>query len=197
MRKILLLLLCTVMFMGVSNAQKLRWSIKGGMNVSNTHGEDSGTNPLAGIFIGGAMEYKVSEWAYGFDLLYSQKGGKSDSTLDGAIGSEVPGYHLNYISFIPTLKYYVSNSFNFQTGVEFGLNIEAERTYSGSSREINHVNDFDIGVMFGAEYLFDMGLGIIGRYCAGLNSVYDDSGSHYGREDITNGALQLGVSYRF
>lgn len=37
-----------------------------------------------------------------------------------------------------------------------------------------------------------MGFGIIGRYCMGITSINDDDS-----EGVTNGTLQLGVSYRF
>ena len=192
MKKLSLVLFCAVMFIGVASAQKVKYGVKGGLNVSNLHGDSDETNSMAGIFIGGFMEYKTSKWAYGVDLLYSQKGAKSDSTPLGATGSEVPEIHLNYISMIPTLKYYLSNNFNIQTGIQFGYNIEAETTYKGTSVDIKDVNDLDVGVILGGEYIFDMGLGLIGRYCAGVNPVYNDES-----EDVFNGTLQFGVSYRF
>jgi len=188
MKKLFLVLLCAVMFAGVSNAQKVQWGVKGGLNLSNMYSDGDSANNLAGIFIGGSMEYKVSKWAYGFDLIYSQKGAKSEEEMLG----ERPEIHLDYISFIPTAKYYVSNNFNFQGGLQFGINTNAELTYKGESKDLEDVNNFDLGLVLGGEYVFDMGLGLIGRYCFGLTAINDDDS-----EDVKNAALQLGVSYRF
>lgn len=192
MKKISLVLLCSVLFIGVTSAQKVKWGVKGGLSISNLYSDSDDTNLMSGKFLGGFMEYKTSKWAYGIDLLYSQKGAKSNHTPLGAHGSEVPEYHLNYISMVPTIKYYLGNYFNLQTGIQFGYNIEAERTYRGTSSELSNINYLDVGVILGGEYVFAIGLGLIARYCAGVNSIYDDY-----IEDVTNGSLQLGVSYRF
>lgn len=64
------------------------------------------------------------------------------------------------------------------------------------NREDSAVKNFDTGVAFGAEYKFDSGFFVSGRYTQGLTKIFKDD-SFLKDADVKNSVWQFGVGFAF
>lgn len=193
MKKIILCAIAIMAF-GFANAQKARFGVKGGLNITTINGLDD-ANSLIGFQLGGFAEIKV--WKKLFiqpELVYSAQGAKFDRYYDD------PAFtvNLDYINVPVLAKYYITKQFTVEAGPQLGFLV--------SSKNISNEKSVDVGFNFGAGYNFTDNFSAGIRYTVGLTNVYD---THYDYEDDyydggyyvdnrrTNGVLALTAAYKF
>ena len=152
---------------------EMKFGVKAGFTSSNFTGDVSGTDPNGGFYIGGLVDFSVSEkFHVQPELLYSIEGAKDAK--------------LNYLRIPIMGKYYVADGFSVQAGPEIAFKIGGDDTIKDG------VKSLDYGLGFGAGYELESGLMFDARYNLGLANIADDS-------DVTvkNVSINIGVGYRF
>lgn len=193
MKKIILAA-AAVMVFGFANAQKTRFGVKGGLNISTVVGGDvEDTKSLVGFHVGGFAEiHVVQRFFIQPELLYSAQGTK----LDGGPFSDV-NIKLNYLNIPVLAKYYiVDNKFSVEAGPQLGVLLSAKA-------ESNDIKDLtrstDIGFNLGAGYNFTDNLSVGLRYTIGLSPLsdkdIDNTDDYY--DSAKNSNLQLSLAYKF
>lgn len=180
MKKVLILLMVVGTSLNLS-AQGLDFGVKAGVNFSSVRdasGLDNRTGFVAGVFAGGKLGDKLGVQA---DLLYSQQGAEF----------ELGSFNLDYVNVPIVLKYYLSDSFNFHVGPQFGVLINDDaQTVVGETINDIATNDFDITAVLGLGFDLPMGIRLEGRYNFGLSDVTKT-------EKGKNSVVTLSVGYSF
>lgn len=193
MKKIILAA-AAVMVFGFANAQKTRFGVKGGLNISTVVGGDvDDTKALVGFHVGGFAEiHVVQRFFIQPELLYSAQGTK----VDGPFGSDAD-IKLNYLNIPVLAKYYiVDNKFSVEAGPQLGILLSAKA-------DGDDIKDFtrstDIGFNLGAGYNFTDNLSVGLRYTIGLSPLtdkdIDNSDDYY--DSAKNSNLQISLAYKF
>lgn len=130
-----ILILAGVLSFSVSNAQKIDFGVKGGLNLSSTN---PGSGMQLGIHLGGFAEYKFNDkFAIQPELLYSKEGGKNEYSDVFFLTTDVYNYSqkisLSNITLPIIFKYYVSDKFSIEAGPQINFLI-------GSNVEFNLVD---------------------------------------------------------
>ncbi|GAA6767202.1 porin family protein [Flavobacterium johnsoniae] len=193
MKKIILAAVAVMVF-GFANAQKTRFGVKGGLNISTVVGGDvDDTKALVGFHVGGFAEiHVVQRFFVQPELLYSAQGTKVDVPFgsDGDI-------KLNYLNIPVLAKYYiVDNKFSVEAGPQLGILLSAKA-------EGNDIKDYtrsaDLGFNLGAGYNFTDNLSVGLRYTIGLSPLsdrdIDNSDDYY--DSAKNSNLAISVAYKF
>ncbi len=169
---------------GFSQAQMLKFGVKGGLNFANYTGGDVAnydfktiTNYHAGLVV----ELNVFQnFALQSELLYSTKGAE----LKG-LGEQFKN-ELGYISIPVLAKFYLtSNKLSLELGPQASV-LVSER----NEVDANDTNSFDFGLAGGLSYKITDGLFVSGRYVAGLTEAKQDA-------DVKNSVIQFSVGYMF
>lgn len=192
MKKIILAA-AAVMVFGFANAQKTRFGVKGGLNISTVVGGDvDDTKALVGFHVGGFAEiHVVQRFFIQPELLYSAQGTKVDG-----IGSDAD-IKLNYLNIPVLAKYYiVDNKFSVEAGPQLGILLSAKA-------DGHDIKDFtrstDIGFNLGAGYNFTDNLSVGLRYTIGLSPLsdkdIDNTDDYY--DSAKNSNLALSLAYKF
>ena len=184
MRKMYFLVILSVLGISTTQAQMLKFGVKGGVNFANyTGGDVAGydfktiTNYHAGL----VMELKIFEnFALQPELLYSTQGAE----LKG-LGEQFKN-ELGYISIPLLAKFYLSsNKLSLELGPQASV-LVSER----STVDTGDSNTFDFAVAGGLSYKITKGLFLSGRYAAGLTEPKRDA-------DVKNSVIQFAVGYMF
>lgn len=183
-----------VMAFAFSNAQEVKFGVKGGINLSNFTGDIEDNTSKVGFQVGGFAEIKVSDkFSVQPELLYSEQGTKYD-------GDEDFKYNFSYLNVPVMAKYYVADKFSLEAGPQIGFLLSAKA--KGEEGDISvdaDVKDFfetiDLGLNFGAGYDFTENLSAGLRYNLGLLNIAktedgDDS-------KLNNSVFSLSVGYKF
>jgi len=191
MKKVYLLFVVAALLISVSsvNAQKIKFGIKGGLNLASFYGENVGTDTKTGLYIGGFLENKFSEkLSLQAELLYSEKGAVNYADCDFK-------FKFNYFTVPVVCKYYFADWIILQFGPQFGFNILSDFTdgnvtvdYEEVSGE--NINTFDFGLNLGAEVFVTKHIALNARYNFGLTEVVNDT-------KMKNSVMQFGMAYRF
>ena len=195
MKKIIitLVLLITVN----SNAQKINFGIKAGLNVSMLTGNANEImSSNNGFFAGTLLEFKIlGKIAIQPELLFSAQGAKFESkNLTFATTRK-----MNYLILPIMFKYYPKAGLFIEAGPQAGFLISANQdvenriTNVTTSENLKEATkDFDMSANVGIGYdLFDKVVVQV-RYCIGLTNT-----STIENTDIKNGVFQLSVGYKF
>jgi opacity protein-like surface antigen len=193
MKKIILSLIAIMAF-GFANAQKTRFGVKGGLNISTVVGGDvEDTKSLIGFHVGGLAEiHVVQRFFIQPELLFSTQGTK----VDGAFGTDAD-IKFNYLNIPVLAKYYiVDNKFSVEAGPQLGILLSAKS-------DGNDIKDFtrstDFGFNIGAGYNFTDNLSVGLRYTIGLSPLSDkdvDNADDY-YDSAKNSNLALSLAYKF
>lgn len=186
------ILLFLLAFATVAKAQ-VRPGFKVGGNSSNI--SNTRLDSKTGLYIGAFVKIPITDYyALQPELLYSNQGGKSNSTEYGDVV-------INYLSIGIPNKFYVApqNGFHFMLGM--GLDVNLKNNFVGLSNfNIDEeISPIDVVAMGGIGYEFNFGLTLEARYKQGTISVdflgadnlYEEAGSNL------NGVFQIGASYKF
>jgi len=221
MKKFFLAALMVFTF-GFTHAQKARFGIKGGLNVSTLTGNIENAEPKIGAHVGGLVEIKiVNKFAIQPELLFSLQGAKNDYVRTMGNNRYVNEEKLNlaYLNVPVMAKFYVIPSLSLEAGPQLGILLDAERKFtqsqsngnnaSSSSRSYDikdNLRTLDAGFNLGASYYFTDNMFVQARYSFGLSSIderdynYDENGDFedYDYDNgIHNGVFQVSFGYRF
>ena len=172
MKKIILTVAAIFAF-GVANAQDMKFGVKAGFTSSNFTGDVSGLDANGGFYVGGLVDFTISEsFHVQPELLYSIEGAKDAK--------------LNYLRIPIMAKYYVMDGLSLQAGPEIAFKAGGDDGIKDAAKSM------DYGVGFGAGYELPSGLMFDARYNLGLADISDDS-----TFEIKNTSFQIGLGYRF
>ncbi len=184
MKRTIVTLILLVLGTGFSQAQMLKFGVKGGVNFANyTGGDISGIDfkTITSYHVGAVVELKVFEnFAIQPELLYSTQG----SELEG-FGDQIKN-ELGYLSLPVLAKFYLTpNKLSLELGPQASV-LVSER----NEVDTNDTNSFDFGLAGGLSYKITDGLFVSGRYVAGLTEAKQDA-------DVKNSVIQFSVGYMF
>ena len=174
--------MAAVLAVSFANAQDAKSSVNSGMKFgvkagylsSNFTGDFDGGDARSSFYIGGLVDFAVSEkFHVQPELLYSMEGNGEDEG------------NLDFINIPIMAKYYVSKGFNLQAGPQIAF-----VAGGGAVKDFAKSTDFRLG--FGAGYELDGGLFFDARYNLGLSNVSDVDGT-----DAGTTSFQVGLGYRF
>lgn len=182
------------------------WSVgvKAGLNLSNEAMADNPTEMLAGLHVGGVVNYRLNNlFDIEADLMYSQQGVVDKGIwMIGPEGQELTDDEIktrsHYLNLPVALKWYGNDSFYLECGPQFGYQLSRRmrlETDADSSADIDAklLKRFDVGAFLGVGYAFSNGLLLNARYVWGFTDTAEDYFLHYG----PNRNLQLSVGYLF
>ena len=179
MKKIILTV-AAVFALSFANAQdkggssEMKFGVKAGYLSSNIN-SDLDTDPRSSFYIGGLVDFAVSEkFHVQPELLYSMEGTGDD------------GGKLDYLRIPIMAKYYVADGLNIQAGPSIGFVAGGDDL----AKEVTTSTDFGLG--FGAGYELSSGLFFDARYNLGLSNISDVDGF-----DAKTTSLNIGLGYRF
>ncbi|MBP6556768.1 MAG: PorT family protein [Flavobacterium sp.] len=152
----------------------MKFGVKAGLNNSNYTGDADGGDAATSFYIGGLVDFTVSEkFHVQPELLYSVEGADKDS--------------MTFLRLPIMAKYYVAEGFSLQAGPEFAFKIAAENDLTDE-----FTKSLDYGLGIGAGYELESGLFFDARYNLGLANISDVDGFDAGTTSI-----QVGLGYRF
>lgn len=180
-----------------SNAQKINFGIKAGLNMSMLTGsKDQIMSSTNGFFAGALLEFKILEKiALQPELLFSEQGAEFQSkNLTSSTTMKA-----DYLIVPIMVKYYLKRGLFLEAGPQAGFLISAkqdvENRITNTSTSENIKDDtkvFDMSANVGIGYdIFDKVVTQI-RYCIGITNT-----STLENTDIKNGVFQLSVGYKF
>ena len=186
--KKLILSAAAVLVFGFTNAQDMKFGVKGGLNFANVSGEGNFKNKI-GFNVGAFAEIGVSDsFAVQPELLFSTQGANA-SEGDGS-------FNLNYINIPVMAKFKVAEGFSLQAGPQFGLLMTATAKGGGESLDIKEgFKTLDLGLNFGAGYDINENIMVDLRYNLGLGGLVKDLPS--GATDSNNRVIALSIGYKF
>ena len=153
--------------------KEIAFGVKAGYTNSNFTGDISGNEANGGFYIGGLVDFHVTEeFHVQPELLYSVEGAKDAK--------------INYLRIPIMAKYYVANGFNLQAGPEVAFKAGGDNSIKDS------VKSLDFGLGIGAGYELSSGLMFDARYNLGLANIIDVSGAN-----VKNVSFNIGLGYRF
>lgn len=180
MKKIILTM-AAVFAVSFANAQDkkggssdMKFGVKAGYLNSNFTGDADGGDARSSFYIGGLVDFAVSEkFHVQPELLYSMEGsGETEENLD-------------FIRIPVLAKYYVADSFSLHAGPQFGF-------VAGGGLVKDLTKSMDYGLAIGAGYELESGLFFDARYNLGLANISDVDGFDAGMSSIN-----VGLGYRF
>lgn len=206
MKKIYLLAALLAVSTTTAMAQ-VSWGVKGGLNLANLTNNEGNADMKPSFYIGGFMEYRVSEF-FGIspELLYSRQGfqAKEGGTIVGLRLKDgtTARLRLNYINLPILAKFYVAEGLSLDLGPQVGFDIgsdiwaknggEKETVdLPSTTYEIPAPNTLDVSFAMGLTYNFN-DFFVQGRYNLGLTDAFEDD-----EANSKNSVIQLGVGYRF
>lgn len=180
MKKIILTM-AAVFAVSFANAQDkkggssdMKFGVKAGYLSSNFTGDFDGGDARSSFYIGGLVDFAVSEkFHVQPELLYSVEGADEDS--------------MTFLRLPIMAKYYVMEGLSLQAGPEIAFKIAAQEDLVDEATK-----SLDFGLGFGAGYELSNGLMFDARYNLGLANISDVDGFDFG-----NAGLQIGLGYRF
>lgn len=172
MKKLFLLAIVLIGFTTISNAQSIKFGVKGGLNLTRINGDNvaDGLDARTGFHIGAVAQLGLlDKFMLQPEILYSAQGA-NDLNID-------------YINIPILLKYKFLKFVSFEAGPQFGILVNDEYP------DIIETKSFDLSVAAGAGVEFG-DFFAQARYNFGVSEVIEDS-------DIRNGTFQLSVGYYF
>lgn len=189
MKRIILAAIAVMVF-GFANAQKTRFGVKGGLNLTTFAGGNYwDAKSLVGFQVGGFAEIKVIErLSIQPEVLFSTQGAKLDD-LD--IDSK-----LNYINIPVLAKFYVTKQFTVEAGPQIGFLVSAKNDGHDAKDGFKSV---DTGFNFGAGYNFTENVSVGLRYTVGLSNIGDYNAETWEElyDSPKNSVLALTLAYKF
>lgn len=198
--KVLLKIIFIVLITTSSYGQKVKFGVKGGMNISNAKFVVTVNENESDRDFGNRISYYLGTDAE-FNLNSSNN--KSPSIIVELIYSK-QGYDFGGIYTvkvdqinIPILyKQPIIDNFSLSGGGYLGYVINYQE--ENNSAKYNQYKNFDIGLLIGIRYQFSFNLYLESRYLYGLADISDvEFPSSMIEWDHKNRVLQLGIGYNF
>ncbi len=195
MKRIYLIIMAIFTFTSFTQAQDIRFGVKGGLNVSDMNGNinlailnlDLNGETLLNYHVGAMVHIPVSEkFAIQPELIYSAQGAQFQENdilnavndLIGNVNINSFEFQLGYINIPVWAKYYVVDEFALMVAPQLGIKVNdnEEIDVSGFTSDLNLIdsyNNVDFGFNFGAQYESPIGLTVGANYYLGLSEVID------------------------
>ena len=207
MKKITLLII-TIFTFSFSNAQRIEFGVKAGLNVGNIVSTENRADSKVGFHLSGFSEVKLTEKFYiQPEILYSRQGATAEetATISGVLYNGKVDLKLTYIYVPLVAKYYVLKDFSLEAGPQIGFltsaKADAEISAVGGgpvikqSRDLKEkFNTVDFGLNFGLGYKFAKNFSATGRY---NHSLLDLNKESTNREAVKNAVVQISLGYTF
>lgn len=175
-----------VLIFGFSNAQKVKYGFKAGVNIATqkislpttTSGIVFSTGSIIGVNAGFFVDIKVvPRLFFQPELLYSMQGAKLNAKANGQSAEATAS--LNYFNVPLTVKYYLSNELNLQVGPQVGflmaatdkLNSNITGLPSSNKDSKSSYNSVDVGVNLGLGYDITKNISVSSRYSISFADV--------------------------
>ncbi len=185
MRNIILLLACV--FSTTCIAQKFQFGAKAGVNISNFTGgnfEDVEKNSLIGFHGGVFFRFQFLGFGLQPEAMISTQGARIDS-VNGSYD-----WKLTYINIPVMAQYRFPSGFYIEAGPQVGFMIDDQ--VENETIE-NFINELDLGLAAGFGFRGKKGLGIGGRYTAGISKLGDFETASGIDPDFRNGVIQVSL----
>ncbi|WP_129019595.1 porin family protein [Edaphocola flava] len=207
MKKMILSVAALAAVATTTNAQSVRFGVKGGANFSNSMLENktSGvTSPFGvGGYAGGLVEFSFKKPSDKFKLQleanYDFYNLRTKATVNNATVVSINRFHS--ISVPLEAKYFITPSFSVFAGPTFNFNLASNTNLKTGSTQgdrtetSDYLNPFQIGGVVGANYYIVKGFFVEARYNYIAPRPYDRV---FGVNDLgaTNN-IQVGIGYKF
>lgn len=182
-----------ILVFGFANAQKTRFGVKGGLNVSSyTGGNYYDAKSLIGFHVGGFAEIKVIErLAIQPELLFSTQGASMEYPGESDYDSK-----LNYLNVPVLAKFFITKEFTVEAGPQIGFLLSAKDDGEDAK---DFYKSTDFGFNFGAGYGFTDNLSVNLRYTVGLSNIadYETDNVEDFLDSPKNSNLALSLAYKF
>lgn len=189
MKKTSLFLLGLVVCIASFAQGKPHIGLKAGLNVSNikfSNVSNKNMDPRFGLHIGGLAHIHITP-AFGIqpELVYSTEGAKQQVGSDGEVT-----WKTDYINLPIMLQYMFDNGFRLEAGPQLGLmvNAKSEDENGIEATEGNFFKSGNVALGVGISYLSYSGLGVGGRYNAGLSNILEE-GNGTGRPNTFQASI--------
>ena len=189
--KTLIVSVFALVYAASTNAQKVYFGLKGGINVSSLSSSDNSPfESKVGFNIGGLAHIHASKtWAIQPELIYSLEGAKQ--TLIGSNAKAVTNLH--YLDIPVLLQYFFLNGFRLEGGPQMGFLLNAKTKTGDVTVNDKGFQSTAVSIPLGIGYLSSTGLGLDARYVFGLSNINDNNDG----PAIQNNVFQLGFFYQF
>lgn len=169
MKKTILITVLALTVMYTTQAQLVKFGIKGGLNFANFtggSGSDFDFKTITSYHGGFLAELKIFEnFAIQPELLYATQGAELNNLGDQIINE------MGYLTMPVLAKIYLTkNELSLELGPQAAV-LVSERNKVAS----NDSNTFDLGIAGGLSYKITKSIFISGRYTAGLTEAKQDS----------------------
>lgn len=217
MKKNLICALCAAaaMFISTTASSQLTYGGRLGLNLANISGDfEEGDSPstLTSFYLGGAVNYELSEKLFlAPELNFSVKGAASkyESTLTFfgvTTTTKVDAKStMSYLEIPINVGFKISDALSVKAGPYVGILMGAKQKGSSEST-VNGVttttdiddnskeglSSTDFGVNFGLGYAMASGFGVEARFSQGLANIYDIEGLD---DMFSNRVISVGVFY--
>lgn len=186
MKKILIVLLLSMVAIQGFTQVQVALGLKAGVNVSKLNNDDLESSSIT-AFHGGAFGlFKFTAIGIQPELLFSQQGSKID---DVSLGKG--DLKMSYMTIPVMVKFYLPGGFNLQAGPQFGFLNSAE--FDGEDIKDSFKNS-DVSANVGVAWDAPFGLVFDARYNIGLSDLNDGDGTVVG--EVKSGVFQFSIGYK-
>jgi opacity protein-like surface antigen len=202
MKKVLLIVVVTLLGLGNVSAQEVKLGAKLGLNLSSLR-SDMDFDSKIGFNLGVFAEINLSDkLIFQPELLYSTQGASLEESFDS--NSFKVTNSVDYLNIPLILKYGVTDKLFLEFGPQLGFLLSGkskyEETYGGETEsETEDIKEFtnsiDFGLNFGVSFDIAENIMIGARYNLGVSNIIDEEDS--GDEKLQNSVFSLSLGYRF
>jgi hypothetical protein len=173
-------------------AQEFQFGVKAGTNISNFTGasdvDELENSAHVGFHAGAFFSFLLGDhFAIQPELLFSSQGAKIK------YANNEQNFRVSYVNLPVLAKYRFTGGFYLEAGPQVGFKVSDDVKDTPIE---DFAKDLDLSIAAGLGYHSPIGLGIGGRYSAGLSKVGD---FQYGttRPDYRNSNIQIFLFYSF
>jgi opacity protein-like surface antigen len=202
MKKVLLIVVVTLLGLGNANAQEVKLGAKLGLNLSSLR-SDMDFDSKIGFNLGVFAEINLSDkLIFQPELLYSTQGASFEQSFDS--NSFKVTNSVDYLNIPLILKYGVTDKLFLEFGPQLGFLLSGESKYeetfggetTSETEDIKEfTNSIDFGLNFGVSFDIAENIMIAARYNLGLSNIIDEEDSD--DEKLQNSVFSLSLGYRF
>jgi opacity protein-like surface antigen len=202
MKKVLLIVVVTLLGLGNANAQEVKLGAKLGLNISSLR-SDMDFDSKIGFNLGVFAEINLSDkLIFQPELLYSTQGASFEQSFDS--NSFKVTNSVDYLNIPLILKYGVTDKLFLEFGPQLGFLLSGESKYeetfggetTSETEDIKEfTNSIDFGLNFGVSFDIAENIMIAARYNLGLSNIIDEEDSD--DEKLQNSVFSLSLGYRF
>jgi hypothetical protein len=198
----------------ISQAQEIKYGLKGGLNTSNLKGivpisinSNQKEKSIFGVNLGCFVEIKLTEkLAFQPELIFSMQGNKLERDEEQQKGVFISKTRINYLNIPLLVKYYIENKLYVEFGPQVGLLLNIKQDVSNISifdpalitnednKDINDITkktDYGFNLGLGFEFSDRTFINIRSNFApSNINDVYAS------KNKIQNEVFQISIGYK-